>query len=124
MSNAQMKNEQQALQDHVDQIAATLTSGMTYEDAGMDHEEHGAESTDLISGYDYLSDSLDIEYTISSNGEYLGARILVAFGGPNIWINTRSCKVEGYWWGDEATAGYTDEMDLHSTCEELWDMRG
>jgi len=124
MSNAQMKNEQQALQDHVDQIAATLTSGMTYEDAGMDHEEHGAESTDLISGYDYLSDSLDIEYTISSNGEYLGARILVAFGGPNIWINTRSCKVEGYWWGDEATADYTDEMDLHSTCEELWDMRG
>ena len=124
MNNKQMKNEQQALQDLVDHIAETICNGMTFEDAGMDHEENGAESTDLISGFDYLSDLLDIEYTISSNGEYLGARILVAFGGPNIWINTRTRKVEGYWWGDEATATYTDEMELHSICEELWDMRG
>jgi len=122
MSNTQMTTTAKVLQDHVDQIAATLTSGMTYEDAEMDHEEHGADPTDLISGYDYLSDLLDIEYTISSNGEYLGARILVAFGGPNIWINTRTRKVEGYWWGDEATATYTDEMDLHGTCAELYEM--
>jgi len=114
------------LQNHVDHIAQTLTAGMTYEDAGMDHEEHGAEPTDLIGGYDYLSDVLEIKYMTNDDdegaGEYLGARILVAFGGPNIWIDTTTRKVEGYWWGDEATADYTDGMDIDGVCAELYEM--
>ena len=122
-----MRNQAQEksdLQSHVDQIAETIRNGMTYEDAGIDHEDHGAEPGDTISGYEYLSDMLDIEYTINSNGDYLGARILVAFGGPNIWIDTRHCKVDGYWWGDEAKSTYIDEMDLHGTCQEFYETRG
>ena len=111
------------LQNHVNNIANDLTSGMTYEECGMDHEEHGCEPDDFISGFDYLSDMLDIEYTISSDGNFLGARILVAFGGPNIWIDTRHERVEGYWWGDSAFADFTDEMDLHGVCRELYEMR-
>ena len=128
MNNNQMRDEQQALQNHVDHIAQTLTAGMTYKEAELDHEEHGAEPTDLISGYDYLSDVLEIKYITENDdddddeGEYLGARVLVSFGGPNIWIDTRTCTVEGYWWGDEATATYTDEMNLHGTCQELYEM--
>lgn len=74
-----------------------------------------------MSGYDYLSDVLDIEYVIASDGSTcLGARILVSFGGPNIWINTRTNEVEGYWWGDTARASYNDEIGIAETIEELW----
>lgn len=79
---------------------------------------------DTISAYDYLSDVLDIEYVISSDGEYRGARVLVAFGGPNIWINTRTQQVEGYWWSDSCVMSYGhDAMDLDGTLQELWECR-
>lgn len=75
---------------------------------------------DEIGAYDYLSDILDIEYVVTSKGEYLGARVLVAFGGPNIWINTRSKQVEGYWWNDRCILPYEDALGLDEVLEEFW----
>ena len=49
-------------------------------------------------GFDYLANVLDVKWVIDSNGEYVGAELLVAFGGPNIWIHTRNNQVKGYWW--------------------------
>lgn len=49
---------------------------------------------------------LDIEYTISRDGTYLGAQLLMTFGGPNIYINTRRREVEGYWGAEKVTAAY------------------
>ena len=95
-------------------IADQIKSG-EYESSNED-EPQGA--------FDYLSDALDIEYTVDSKGEYLGARVLVAFGGPNIWINTRHKTVEGYWWSDRAEANYfEDKLGLDDALEELWSMR-
>ena len=75
----------------------------------------------MQSAYDYLSDVLDIEYICNSKKEYLGARVLVAFGGPNIWINTRTQQVEGYWWGDKSIQSYNkDEIGLDDALEDLF----
>ena len=46
---------------------------------------------------DYINDTLDIEYTCSATLEYIGARVYVTLGGPNIWIDTRRSIVEGVW---------------------------
>jgi hypothetical protein len=76
---------------------------------------------ELIDGLDYLSDVLDIEYIVNSRKEYLGAKVLVAFGGPNIWINTRTKQVEGYWWGDKSIQSYNnDSLDLDDALETLY----
>jgi len=107
------------LQNQVNQIAESLSRGITYREAEIDHTEHDSDPDDLISGFDYLSGALDIEYTFNANGQYLGARILVAFGGPNIWVDTRHCTVEGHWWGESARADFIDSMGLHESCEEL-----
>ena len=107
----------QQLQDMVNNIAHNIQHGMTYDEAEMDHEANGCEPDDQISGYDYLQDCLDIQYIVTGASEYLGARVLVAFGGPNIWINTKDRQVEGYWWGDNFTLSYkNDEMGIHD-CE-------
>ncbi len=112
----------QRLQEMVNNIAHNIQYGMTYEEAELDHEENGCEPDDQISGFDYLQDCLDIQYIVSGGREYLGARVLVAFGGPNIWINTQSELVEGYWWGDSATARIDgDSLGLDDALRELWE---
>lgn len=52
--------------------------------------------------YDYLEDALDIEYRIGTDKQLRSVQIMVACGGPNIYIDTASQKVELYWWGDSA----------------------
>jgi hypothetical protein len=103
------------LQQHVQQIADKLFHGFTDDDLNHDGE--------AMSAFDYLADALDIEYIVNSKGEYLGARVLVAFGGPNIWINTRTGIVEGSWWADRADASFTDNIGLDDALSELWACR-
>lgn len=80
----------------------------------------GEYDSEYPNAFDYLSDALDIEYVRDSQGSYRGAIVLVAFGGPNIWIDTRWREVRGAWWGDRCTAPYhRDELGLDHALEEL-----
>lgn len=100
------------LQDQVKHIANIISNGFG-DEINSDGEEMGA--------FDYLQDALDIEYIVNGKREYLGARVLVAFGGPNIWVNTRTKRVEGYWWGESASAGFDDGIGLDDALETLWE---
>jgi hypothetical protein len=99
------------LSDHVKYIADKLSNGFD-DETNSDGEP--------LSAFDYLQDALDIEYIVNSKKEYLGARVLVAFGGPNIWVNTRTKTIEGYWWADKATASFEDGIGLDDALEELY----
>lgn len=99
------------LKDNVKSIAKTLSEGFGNE---LNHDD------EEFSVFDYLQDALDIEYIVNSKREYLGARVLVAFGGPNIWVNTRTGTVEGNWWGDSASASFTDAIGLDDALSELF----
>lgn len=69
---------------------------------------------------DYLSDALSIEYVVTANNEYNGAIVLVAFGGPNIWIDTRWNVVRGAWWGESCTVPYrNDALGLDEFLAEI-----
>jgi hypothetical protein len=97
---------------HVQSIADSITNPPeAYED------EYGETKGDA---FDWLADALDIEYVVNSNREFLGARVLVAFGGPNIWVNTRTNTIEGYWWADSATARFEDNLGLNDALETLY----
>ena len=74
-----------------------------------------------LSAWDYLSDALDIEFITNSTGEYLGARVLVTFGGPTIWVNTRTMVVEGGWWGDSCHRDFDDNIGLDDACREQYE---
>jgi hypothetical protein len=52
--------------------------------------------------YDWLDDQLDIEYTISSRGEYISGCVITSTGGPHIEIDTGLGRVIGYWGVDKA----------------------
>ena len=82
-----------------------------YTDEERDEMEEYGEAYDF---YSYFADALDIEYTIGGNMDFLGARIAVALGGPNIYVNTRTGYVEGYWGTDKAEAWIPSEV-----CDEI-----
>lgn len=72
----------------------------TCSECGETFEESELVPVDLI---DYFADCLDIEYRIGQFGAYRSVKIMVAYGGPNIYIDTASGSVELYWWTDRAS---------------------
>ena len=60
------------------------------------------EPWEQVNFYDYFEDALDIDYIVNSNKEYKACRITIAFGGPNIYVNTWEKKVELHWWNEHA----------------------
>lgn len=111
------------LQKYVDGIAADLRR--LYDADPTDEEREAAEETgDACDLYSYFADVLDIEYTISSRGDYLGARIAVALGGPNIYIDTREGEVKGYWGTDRAERWIPSEIckEIDGIMEEYYNM--
>jgi hypothetical protein len=74
-----------------------------------------------LSAFDYLQDALDIEYVIGSDRQFLGARVLVCFGGPNVWVDTRHSRVDGHWWSESCIEPFYDTMGLKEALEELWE---
>ena len=68
-----------------------------------DGEELFAGDVYPVSLFEWLGDNVyDIEYTVGSDKEYRSVRIMIACGGPNIYLNTRTKDVELYWWSESA----------------------
>ena len=111
------------LQNQVKHIADMLSDSEAYaamrrEDMGEDFDEN-----EHTGAYDWLSDVLDITYMVGSDGSYRGAKVLVAFGGPNIWVDFADKVVDGYWGGEHASAHFTDDMGVDDALEEMWEVR-
>tara|TARA_R100001509_G_scaffold105070_1_gene62066 strand:+ start:242 stop:586 length:345 start_codon:yes stop_codon:yes gene_type:complete len=72
-----------------------------------------------VSAYDYLDKVYDIEWITHRDHTYRAAMLLVAGGGPTVWINTMTNTVEGSWWGDTFNYFYTDKIDLDECLREM-----
>ena len=68
---------------------------------------------------DFMEGGYDIEWITFNDGSYKGARLLVAGGGPTIWVNVKNDEVEGYWAGDHCTEAFQDNIGLRAYLEEL-----
>lgn len=60
------------------------------------------EEPESVSMLDFLGDCYNIEWRLDSNREYKSVQVMVACGGPNIYVDTNTAAVELYWWGDSA----------------------
>ena len=61
--------------------------------------------------YDYLlGDNLGVKITTDLRGETMySCEICVAWGGPNIYIDTATENIEGYWWTDRCSVPLSSE---------------
>ena len=73
--------------------------------------------------WDYFEDCLDIEFRIDGRRQYKSVCITVTCGGPNVYVDTGSGRVELYWWGERAEYGLSKQAaDLIDECfEQLYD---
>ena len=68
----------------------------------------------------FMDGVYDIRYIVDREKRYLGAELLVAGGGPTIWVNLESMYVEGYWGGDKVQEPFRDNLGLDNYCEEIY----
>lgn len=99
---------QKQFQNTVDRIADALEEIKDY-----DFYEQVDEETDEEGNW-YFEDTYNIDYVWRLGYGLMGVRVMVACGGPNIWVDTFEKTVHGYWGGDEAIAYLTDDC-----CEKI-----
>ena len=67
----------------------------------------------------WMEDVYEIEWITYGDHKYKAARLLVAGGGPNIWVNLQTNTVDGYWWGDHCTHRFEDNLGLDDYLAEI-----
>ena len=70
--------------DIADSITNPVISNDEQEDGSV--EQHGGAS-------EWMEDTYNIRYLVDHDKQYLGAKILVAGGGPTIWVDTWTNEV-------------------------------
>ena len=62
----------------------------------------------------------DIRYLVDREKRFMGAEILVAGGGPTIWVDTFKEQVTGWWGADRVEWDFQDNMGLNDYMEEMF----
>ena len=103
-------NEQ--LERMVKNIAEDITDGLKIDDTS---------GTGTVS--EFMDHVYNIEWITHQDHSYKAARLLVAGGGPNIWVNLQTNTVDGYWGSDKRSWGFVDNIGLDEYLQEMHDDR-
>lgn len=76
--------KQQLAEEYAQSLANTIWEN-DYEGNVFGLDDEGNQ----IEGYQWLEDALDIEYVVDGENRLKGAMILIGYGGPNVWVDTR-----------------------------------
>ena len=82
----------------------------------VDNLEHGEQA----SVASWMQDVYDIRYIVDREKRYMGAELMVAGGGPTVWVNVYTKEVEGFWGFDKVIEPFIDNLGLDDYCEEMY----
>ncbi|MFR4815474.1 hypothetical protein [Peptoniphilus sp.] len=111
-----MKTDLQLLEERVNKAYDYLMEVYNAYVRGEDEDFY--EENDIEELWDYITDSYDLEYTKTLQGDFRGCRLAIALGGPNIYIDTQENRLEGYWGGTK----FYKEFDSWEVCNEIDDI--
>ena len=77
------------------------------------------EDGDEMSLHEYFIDALDWEYTITRQKEYIGVKVWMTLGGPNVWIDTTKRCVKLAWGTD--CAEYPIDDDINNAIDDYFE---
>ena len=80
---------------------------------------NGDENNTMKQLEDFMDGVYNIEWITHQDHSYKAARLLVAGGGPNIWVNLQTNTVDGYWGADKRSYGFVDNIGLDDYLQEL-----
>ncbi len=116
MSAVKKKSEtcEEQLRRMVRNIADSITSPNP-KFIGPEDEEPREETA-----HDWMEGTYDIRYLVDREKRFMGAEILVAGGGPTIWVDTFREQVTGWWGSDRFEYYFQDNIGLNDYCEEMY----
>ena len=68
----------------------------------------------------WMEDVYDIRYIVDREKRYYSAELLVAGGGPTIWVSLNDMEVQGYWGSDRVNEPFIDNIGLDDYLEEMY----
>ena len=87
-------------------------------------DDYDIDDPEQMSVTDYINDNSlgDIRFEVDRNMECCGGKVLLAYGGPNVWLHND--EICGYWGGDTETWSLcSDARDaLMEFFQEEWEM--
>ena len=79
-------------------------------DCGCKVDIDDLDDLEKVDTWAYLRDrTYDAKYTVDSDLDFVCVRAMIAFGGPNIFIDTSNGRVELYWGSSKAEAALSDD---------------
>ena len=113
------KRKEETCEEQLRRMCKNIADGITNPVISNDEQEDG--SVEQHGGAsEWMEGVYDIRYLVDREKEYMGAMLLVAGGGPTIWVNTWTSEVEGSWAGDRCTWAFVDNLGLDDYCEEMY----
>jgi len=94
-------------------IADSITNPeeITDEDTGEKRQETAGE---------WMEGVYDIRYLVDREKRYMGCELMVAGGGPTVWVNVYTKEVEGFWGFDKVIEPFIDEIGMDDYLEEMY----
>jgi hypothetical protein len=96
-------------------IAEEITSGKTTRLSNYD-----SKCEVILEAGHFMDAVYDIRYIVDREKRYYSAELLVAGGGPTIWVSLNEMEVQGYWGGDRVNEPFIDNIGLDDYLEEMY----
>ena len=104
-----LKKKSETCEEQLRRMCREIADGITDPDKEYWNDTHK-----------WMEDVYDIRYIVDREKRYYSAELLVAGGGPTIWVNLNTKEVEGYWGGDRVNVPFSDNLGLDDYCEEMY----
>jgi hypothetical protein len=115
-----LKKKRETCEEQLRRMCKNIANSITSPQEITAKEEFGKLEKRTETASDWMEGTYDIRYLVDREKRYLGAEILVAGGGPTIWVNTYTKEVEGYWGCDKVREPFIDNLGLDDYCEEMY----
>ena len=116
-SNSTTVKKSETCEEQLVRMCKSIANGIS-EPEEITDEETGEKRTETAS--DWMEGTYDIRYIVDREKRYYSAELMVAGGGPTIWVNLNTMEVEGYWGGDRVNVPFRDSLGLDQYCEEMY----
>ena len=107
-------------EEQLRRMCKNIADGITEPQETTAKEEFGELEKRTETAADWMTDTYDIRYLVDRDKRYMGAEIMVAGGGPTIWVDTWRAVVKGYWGADRVECPFIDNLGLDDYCEEIY----
>ena len=111
------KRKSETCEEQLRRMCKNIADGI-HEPQEITDEETGEKRTETA--HDWMEGTYDIRYIVDREKRYLGAELMVAGGGPTVWVDTFTKEVRGYWGTDRVQRYFIDNLGLDDYCEEMY----